>query len=59
VAANITGLPAINVPCGKSSKGLPFGMQFISNTFNEQLLLNTAYAYETYIDGFDFGLKLD
>lgn len=59
VAANITGLPAINVPCGKSSKGLPFGMQFISNKFNEQLLLNTAYAYETYIDGFDFGLKLD
>lgn len=52
VTVNIAGLPAVSVPCGKSSKGLPLGMQIIGNRFDEQTILNTAYAYEQLVGGF-------
>jgi len=41
-SVNLAGLPAISVPCGKSSDGLPIGAQFISRPFDEQLLLKLA-----------------
>lgn len=47
VTANLAGLPAITMPCGKSSDGLPIGLQLMGKRFSEQLLLNTAKAYET------------
>jgi len=47
VTANLAGLPAISIPCGKSSDGLPIGLQLMGKQFSEQLLLNTAKAYET------------
>lgn len=54
VTANIAGLPAISIPCGYSGNtGLPYGLQLIGNKFEEQLLLNTAYSYETFCGGFD------
>ncbi|WP_209123854.1 amidase [Alkalihalobacillus sp. BA299] len=43
--ANLTGLPAISVPCG-FSEGLPVGMQIIGPGFSETLILNIAYAFE-------------
>lgn len=45
VPVNIAGLPAISVPCG-FSKGLPCGIQIISNYFREDTLFNIAYSYE-------------
>ena len=46
VTVNIAGLPAINVPCGKDSKGLPIGMQLIGPKFSEQTLLDLSELYE-------------
>jgi aspartyl-tRNA(Asn)/glutamyl-tRNA(Gln) amidotransferase subunit A len=44
VAANLTGLPAISVPCGKV-EGLPVGMQLIAPRFREDVLLDVAAIY--------------
>ena len=46
VSVNIAGLPAISIPCGVDSKGLPIGMQLIGNKFKEETILNTAYVFE-------------
>lgn len=46
VTINLVGVPAISVPCGASSSGLPIGLQLIGNHFDEARLLNAAYAYE-------------
>jgi len=46
VTVNLAGVPAISVPCGQSSAGLPIGLQLIGNHFDESRLLNAAYAYE-------------
>ena len=43
---NYTGHPALAVPVGKSSEGLPASMQLIGKFFDEPMLLRTAYAYE-------------
>jgi aspartyl-tRNA(Asn)/glutamyl-tRNA(Gln) amidotransferase subunit A len=43
---NITGSPAVSVPCGFSHDGLPIGLQLIGHPFDEARLLNLAYAYE-------------
>lgn len=39
VQANLSGLPAISLPIGKHSNGLPFGMQLITDKFEEKKLL--------------------
>jgi aspartyl-tRNA(Asn)/glutamyl-tRNA(Gln) amidotransferase subunit A len=44
--ANFTGLPAISVPCGFTSEGLPVGLQFIGRAFEEASLLRIAHSYE-------------
>ena len=46
VSVNVAGLPAISIPCGVDSKGLPIGMQLIGNKFKEETILNAAYSYE-------------
>ncbi len=46
VTVNIAGLPAVSVPCGFSGNGLPYGLQIIGKKFDEQTILNTAYAHE-------------
>ena len=46
VTINLAGVPAISVPCGQSSEGLPIGMQLIAPHFDESRLLNAAYAFE-------------
>ncbi|TWR30493.1 Asp-tRNA(Asn)/Glu-tRNA(Gln) amidotransferase subunit GatA [Mucilaginibacter pallidiroseus] len=40
VQASLAGLPAISVPAGNNSKGLPLGLQFLTRAFSEQELLN-------------------
>ena len=59
VTVNITGLPALSFPCGFDGKGLPVGCQLIGDKFSEQQLLNTAYAYEKAVGGFDLNKTLD
>ncbi len=46
VQANIAGVPAISVPCGKHSNGLPIGLQLMANYFEEAKLLNLASKIE-------------
>jgi aspartyl-tRNA(Asn)/glutamyl-tRNA(Gln) amidotransferase subunit A len=46
VSANLAGLPAISVPCGKDSKGLPIGFQMMGKPLSEGLILKVAYALE-------------
>jgi aspartyl-tRNA(Asn)/glutamyl-tRNA(Gln) amidotransferase subunit A len=43
---NLSGLPAISIPCGFSSEGLPIGLQLIAGRHDEMSLLRAAYAYE-------------
>ena len=46
VAVNLCGLPAISVPCGADSKGLPIGIQMIGNRFEEKKIFRSAAAFE-------------
>ena len=46
VSINIAGIPAISIPCGVDKKGMPVGMQLIGNKFEEEKILNAAYAFE-------------
>ncbi len=43
---NLTGLPAISIPCGFTTSGLPIGLQIISRPWAEADLLQAAFAYE-------------
>ena len=46
ISVNLAGLPAISLPCGTDSKGLPIGLQLIGDCFQEKKLLRAAYTYE-------------
>jgi len=43
---NLTGLPAISVPCGRSADGLPIGVQIVAKPFAESTVLRIAHHYE-------------
>lgn len=43
---NLTGLPAISVPCGFDRDGLPIGLQIAAKPFDETTVLRVAHAYE-------------
>ncbi len=43
---NLTGLPAISLPCGSTADNLPVGLQLIGRHFDEAVLLRVAYAFE-------------
>jgi aspartyl-tRNA(Asn)/glutamyl-tRNA(Gln) amidotransferase subunit A len=43
---NLTGLPAISVPCGFDRAGLPIGLQIAARPYAEAVLLRAAAAYE-------------
>lgn len=55
VAVNLCGFPALSMPCGVDSKGLPIGVQFIGDLFNENKILNMATAYEKVREDFSCG----
>ncbi len=50
IPVNLAGLPALSVPAGKNSKGLPLGVQLIGNLFQERKILEIAKAIEKGID---------
>lgn len=51
--ANITGVPAISIPCGKGEDDMPLGLQIITDKFCEKKL----YAVASYIDNLLKGEK--
>ena len=46
VSVNLAGLPALSMPVGLDSKGLPLSMQLIGKAFDEETIFKTAYALE-------------
>lgn len=50
VSINIGGVPAMSVPCGLDSEGMPIGFQLIGNHFDEETLYRAAYTYEQNTD---------
>ncbi|MBR5782691.1 MAG: Asp-tRNA(Asn)/Glu-tRNA(Gln) amidotransferase subunit GatA [Clostridia bacterium] len=46
VTVNIAGLPAISVPCGNDSEGMPIGFSLVGKAFDEAVILNMADKYE-------------
>jgi len=56
VPVNLAGLPAISLPGGLDEAGLPLGLQLIGKPFDEQTVLNAAYALEEKI-GFQSQVK--
>lgn len=47
---NLSGNPAISVPCGISQNGLPIGMQLVAPHMAEELLFKVAHAYQMSTD---------
>jgi aspartyl-tRNA(Asn)/glutamyl-tRNA(Gln) amidotransferase subunit A len=47
---NLTGLPAMSIPCGFTSTGLPIGLQIAGQPFAEATVLRVAHAYEQHTD---------
>ena len=45
VPANLAGIPAISVPCGKVN-GMPVGLQIMGRPFEDERVIDAAYAYE-------------
>lgn len=46
ISVNLAGLPAISLPCGTDSRGLPIGLQLIGDCYQEKKLIRIAYTYE-------------
>jgi aspartyl-tRNA(Asn)/glutamyl-tRNA(Gln) amidotransferase subunit A len=49
-AFNLTGLPALSLPCGFTSEGLPIGLQIAGKPFEESMILRIAHAYQQLTD---------
>jgi aspartyl-tRNA(Asn)/glutamyl-tRNA(Gln) amidotransferase subunit A len=49
-AFDVYGIPAITVPCGFTSSGLPIGLQISADAFAETTMLAVAHAYEQATD---------
>lgn len=47
---NLTGLPAMSLPCGFTAQGLPIGLQIAGKPFDEATVLRLGYAYEQQTD---------
>ncbi|PKL75926.1 MAG: Asp-tRNA(Asn)/Glu-tRNA(Gln) amidotransferase GatCAB subunit A [Candidatus Melainabacteria bacterium HGW-Melainabacteria-1] len=50
VAANLTGIPAMSLPCGFDHSGLPIGLQLMGKPLSEARLYQLAHAYEQACD---------
>jgi aspartyl-tRNA(Asn)/glutamyl-tRNA(Gln) amidotransferase subunit A len=50
---NLTGMPAISVPCGFTPSGLPVGLQIAGKPFDEPTVLRVAHTYERHARWFE------
>ncbi|MDD5634794.1 MAG: Asp-tRNA(Asn)/Glu-tRNA(Gln) amidotransferase subunit GatA [Candidatus Omnitrophica bacterium] len=50
IPANLAGLPAASIPCGKDEKGLPVGLQLMAPAFEETVIIKAAHAFERNTD---------
>ena len=50
VSVNLSGLPAVALPCGFGSNGMPVGMQLIGRAFSEDVLIRAAEGYQNNTD---------
>ena len=50
VPANLAGLPALSMPCGFDSGGLPIGAQLIGPALGELAVLDAAHAFQQETD---------
>ncbi len=46
ITASLAGIAGMSVPCGRSSEGLPIGMQILTDHFREQTMFNLGHAFE-------------
>ncbi len=46
VTANIAGIPALSMPCGRDEKGMPIGLQLMGPAFSEPLLYRIGHTLE-------------
>jgi aspartyl-tRNA(Asn)/glutamyl-tRNA(Gln) amidotransferase subunit A len=47
---NLTGAPALTVPCGSAASGLPVGLQIVGRPFDDATVLRVGHAYEQATD---------
>ena len=50
ISANLAGIPGLSLPCGFSAGDLPIGLQLLGNHFEEEKILQAAFAYEQATD---------
>ena len=50
ISINLAGLPAISLPVDKDEDGMPVGLQFIANAYDEQTLFDGALSLEKAIN---------
>ena len=50
VSANLAGIPAISIPCGLTSEGMPVGLQLQARSFDEASLLRAAHQFQQQTD---------
>lgn len=50
VSINLSGLPAVALPCGFGKDGMPVGMQLIGKAFSEKTLVKAADVYQNHTD---------
>lgn len=43
---DMTGHPALSVPCGRNETGLPIGLMIVGSHFDEETILSVAHAFE-------------
>ena len=51
IIANLSGLPALSLPCGRGEGNMPIGMQLMGASCSEELLYRVAYAFESSTGG--------
>ena len=50
IPADLTGVPALSIPCGFGAKGRPVGLHLMANHFEEAKLLGAAHQYQLATD---------